>query len=109
MPEAPPEDEVPKTGDGEEVQEAADELDSFEDMDFAIQMTKFDLARLRIAISFTEHVMPGYGIRSTADCGPGYNGSVPPSIELVRRRAIVAAYGLIEREFSSKGGNNEDD
>ncbi|MGZ6045577.1 MAG: hypothetical protein ACXWNW_13700 [Isosphaeraceae bacterium] len=101
MPQAPPEDEKP-TSEGEEVQEAAEDEPFFQDMDFAIQMTKFDLARLRTAISFIEHAMPGYGIRSTSEAGPEYNESVPASLDLCRRRALMAAYGLVEREFSPR-------
>jgi hypothetical protein len=100
-------EERPTNGDGEAA--PAEDEPYFEDMDFAVQMTRFDLRRLSMAMEFVQNDIPGYGVRSSSDAGPSYNDSVPPSIDLCRRRALIAAYGLIEREFSPRTEADRED
>lgn len=99
-----PEDD--KAGDeGEQAGEAheSDEQDDTEDMDLALQQARFRLDVLKVAIRFVQDEVPPYGIEnSESGRASSAENLVPPSIDLVRRRALIAAYGLIEREFNPR-------
>lgn len=109
MIDAPPEDEKPPEGDIEA--DEPDDLDDDEDVDMALQQARFGLDRLKVAIRFVQDEVPPYGIENSEHGrSPANDNIVPPSIDLCRRRAVIAAYGLIEREFSQQPeADREDD
>lgn len=82
-----------------------DEVDQEESDALHVKFAEMAMERLVHAIEVVQRDMPPFAARSRY----AYEhemGDIPPAVQRARERAIIAAYGLIAREFDGDLGGN---
>ena len=99
MPTEATADQPDETPPDEMTESEAREISEATEFDYA----KLSMERLATAIAYVEGMCPPYNMRCEEMHEVGQD-QVPATIERARQRSLVAAFGLIAREFDATMG-----